>query len=79
MDSATKWRGNLRQPVYECFIDTFNVLQITAVVGEKIFSVHGDLSKDLVSLKQIDEIERFVESPDDGLFSDLLWSNPDDL
>lgn len=64
--------------VYECFIEAFNALPLAAVIDEKIFCVHGGLSKDLVSLKQIDEIERFVEPPDDGLFSDLLWSDPDD-
>ena len=55
----------------------FNVLPVAAVVGEKIFCMHGGLSKDLSDLNKINEIRRPCDVPDEGLLCDLLWSDPD--
>jgi len=38
--------------------------------------VHGGLSPELASLKAIGSINRFCEPPREGLFCDLLWSDP---
>jgi len=38
--------------------------------------VHGGLSPDLASLREIEELQRFVEVPREGLMCDLLWSDP---
>lgn len=59
------------------FSRAFNYLPIAAVVNNKIFCVHGGLSPELKSLDDIGSIDRFRDIPDDGLFSDLLWSDPD--
>ena len=59
------------------FSDAFNTIPIAAVVNHKIFCVHGGISPELHSLDQVLEIDRFCETPESGLFSDLLWSDPD--
>ena len=59
------------------FGDVFNCLPVAAIVGEKIFCMHGGLSKELTDLNMINEIRRPCDVPDEGLLCDLLWSDPD--
>jgi len=59
------------------FGDVFNTLPVAAIVGEKIFCMHGGLSKDLTDLAMINDIKRPCDVPDEGLLCDLLWSDPD--
>ncbi|KAI8334204.1 Metallo-dependent phosphatase-like protein [Chlamydoabsidia padenii] len=61
---------------WRVFVDVFNTLPIAALVGEKIFCVHGGLSPSLTSMDDIRRIERPVDVPDYGLLNDLLWSDP---
>lgn len=58
------------------FGDVFNCLPVAAIVGEKIFCMHGGLSQELVDLEQINKIKRPTDVPDEGLICDLLWSDP---
>ena len=39
--------------------------------------MHGGLSPELETLDQIRALERPTDVPDDGLYCDLLWSDPD--
>lgn len=59
------------------FVDVFNSMPIAAIVGERIFSVHGGISPYLGSLEDIENFKRPSDIPEDGLISDLLWSDPD--
>ena len=52
---------------------------IGALIEGKIFCIHAGLSPDIVYLNQIQKIERRIETPQQGAFSDLLWSDPDDI
>ncbi|KAL8618833.1 hypothetical protein ACOMHN_000840 [Nucella lapillus] len=61
----------------ETFTDCFNCLPISAIIDEKIFCCHGDLSPDLQPMEQIRRIMRPTDVPATGLLCDLLWSNPD--
>lgn len=63
--------------VYDLFSEVFRALPLASVINEKVFVCHGGLfQKDGVKLKDIAEIDRFKEPPQDGLFSDLLWADP---
>ena len=52
------------------------MLPITALVEGKILCMHGGLSKELTSLKDLKLIRRPTEIPDKGLLCDLVWSDP---
>ena len=65
--------------VYELFLRAFNMLPLAAVIDGAIFCVHGGLSPDLVNLADIDALDRKEEVPETGLFSDLLWSDPENV
>jgi len=69
-----KLRYNVK--VWRTFGDCFNCLPIAAVIQDRIFCVHGGLSPYLNRVEDIREIERPCEVPDDGLLTDLLWSDP---
>lgn len=61
---------------YNLFMDLFDSMPIAAVVDGKYIAMHGGISPELVKIEQIDKLNRFQEIPLDGLFCDLLWSDP---
>jgi len=63
--------------LWRIFADCFNCMPVAAVVEEKIFCTHGGLSPELTQMKQIIDLPRPTDIPDDGLLCDLLWSDPD--
>lgn len=58
------------------FLEVFDYLPIGAVVGNSIFCIHGGLSPHLKSLDDIRALTRPTPIPEEGLLSDLLWSDP---
>ena len=62
---------------YSKCLSVFNMLPLSAIIDGKIFCVHGGLSPDLHQIQEIDEIDRNSEPPKEGVFLDLLWSDPD--
>ncbi|KAJ3632111.1 hypothetical protein Zmor_022087 [Zophobas morio] len=64
--------------VWKHYTDLFDYLPITALVENKIFSLHGGLSPSVDSLDTIRSLNRIVEVPHDGPMCDLLWSDPDE-
>lgn len=62
--------------MWRTFVNCFETLPIAAIVQDKIFCVHGGLSKHLDSFDQIKNIQRPCPVPDKGLLCDLLWSDP---
>jgi len=64
--------------VYDAIMDSFDTLPISATINKKFFCVHGGLSPDIRSLREIQDLNRFREVPRDGPFCDLLWSDPVD-
>ena len=64
--------------IYKKFCNLFNILPITALVGEKILCMHGGLAYDLKNIDQLKTIKRPTEIPEAGLLCDLVWSDPDE-
>ena len=58
----------------EYFCSAFDKMPLCAIVDNKAFCVHAGISQDLHTIKDIQNINRFREIPDNGLFCDLLWS-----
>ena len=58
--------------------DFFNTLPLAAVIGNRVFCVHGGLSPFLTSLDDISSIKRPLHIGKNGLDADLLWSDPSD-
>lgn len=72
----TKFQGK-GVALWQHFGYLFNCLPVAAVVGDKIFCVHGGLSPNLKTLDHIRKLHRPVETPGAGLLCDLVWSDPD--
>ncbi|KDO35270.1 serine/threonine-protein phosphatase PP1-beta catalytic subunit [Saprolegnia parasitica CBS 223.65] len=70
-----KRRYNVK--LWRTFADCFNCMPVAAIVGDKIFCMHGGLSPDLYKMDQIKNIRRPTDVPDEGLLCDLLWADPD--
>ncbi|CAL9758702.1 unnamed protein product [Musa acuminata subsp. burmannicoides] len=64
--------------VWRYCTDIFDYLSLSALIENKIFSVHGGLSPAITTLDQIRTIDRKQEVPHDGGMCDLLWSDPED-
>jgi serine/threonine-protein phosphatase PP1 catalytic subunit len=71
-----KRRMNVK--IWKHSVNVFNTMPIAALVGSRIFCVHGGLSPHMQSLDQIASIKRPVDIPEVGLLNDLLWSDPSD-
>ena len=63
--------------VWKMCTEVFDVLQLAAVIEDKVFCVHGGLSPSAENIDDIRKIERIQEVPHDGPMSDILWSDPD--
>ena len=59
-----KRRYNIK--LWKTFTDCFNCLPIAAIIDEKIFTMHGGLSPDLMSMEQIRRVMRPTDVPDTG-------------
>jgi len=61
----------------DLFGEVFCYLPLCFVLATKVMVVHGGLfSKDGVKLDDIRKINRFMEPPDEGLMTEILWSDP---
>jgi len=65
------------EELYQLFCECFCLLPLCHVIKQQIFVVHGGLfSKDDVTLDMIRKVNRDCEPPDEGLMTELLWSDP---
>ncbi|KAJ0965170.1 hypothetical protein J5N97_026308 [Dioscorea zingiberensis] len=65
--------------VWRYCTDIFDYLSLSALIENKVFSVHGGLSPAITTLDQIRTIDRKQEVPHDGAMCDLLWSDPEEV
>jgi protein phosphatase len=68
--------GDFGQELYTQINGCFQFLPLAAIVGGDIFCVHGGLSAEVTSLRQIKSFKRPIESYDNPVISDLMWSDP---
>lgn len=66
------------EKVWKLFSEVFMCLPLTALVENKIFSLHGGLSPGLSKIDDILKLKRFCDIPHEGPICDLMWSDPDD-
>lgn len=57
-------------------METFDALPIACMVNNKFLALHGGISPELKTLKDLNDIDRFAEPPKSGIFCDILWSDP---
>ncbi|CAO3608200.1 unnamed protein product [Mucor hiemalis] len=65
--------------IWKHFVNVFNTMPIAALVGGRIFCVHGGLSPSMQSMDQIRSLIRPIDIPEYGILNDLLWSDPSDV
>jgi serine/threonine-protein phosphatase 4 catalytic subunit len=65
--------------VYKWVCETFDYMPLCALIGDKVFCVHGGLSPKIQYLEEINQIDRKQEVPMDGPMNDLMWSDPSDV
>ena len=59
------------------FDEIFCYLPLGCVLNKKIFIIHGGLfSRDGITIDDINNVNRFCEPSKDGVFCELLWSDP---
>lgn len=76
-DEILRKYGNLNPWRYFC--EVFDYMGIAALIEGKILCLHGGLSPEAKTLDQVRTIDRFQEIPASGAFTDLLWSDPEDI
>jgi serine/threonine-protein phosphatase PP1 catalytic subunit len=64
------------EALFGLFVEAFAYLPIAAIVGGRIFCVHGGLSPELDDVNQLRELKRPIWATNDTLVTDLLWSDP---
>ncbi|CAL7948752.1 unnamed protein product [Xylocopa violacea] len=61
----------------ELFTEVYNWLPLAHCLNNRVLVMHGGLfSRDDVTLKEIREIDRNRQPPEEGLMCELLWSDP---
>ena len=63
---------------YEAVMTSFDTLPLACILNSSFLSVHGGISPELRTLKDLQSVNRFIEPPRSGLLCDLLWSDPVD-
>lgn len=65
------------EKVHTLFSDSFKLLPLAYVLNKKVFICHGGIPSNTdVTLADIEKIDRNVEPLDEGVMTDLLWSDP---
>jgi serine/threonine-protein phosphatase 2B catalytic subunit len=57
-------------------MESFDCIPVSCLVNGKFLAVHGGISPELQTLTDLNAINRFMEPPRQGLYCDLLWSDP---
>ncbi|GFE55259.1 serine threonine phosphatase [Babesia ovis] len=65
------------EKIYTLFCESFCYLPLGYVINKKVLVVHGGLfGNDGVTIDQMKKVDRVREPPDEGIMTDMLWSDP---
>ena len=64
--------------IWQYFVEVFDTIPLGGLINNKIYCLHGGLSPTSNNIDEIKKINRFGDIPRNGLFCDMLWSDPDD-
>ncbi|ELP86656.1 serine/threonine protein phosphatase 2B catalytic subunit, putative [Entamoeba invadens IP1] len=79
MGFMTECKTKYSLTLYFTFCDLFDTFPLAALVTRKIgkfFLCHGGISPKMAKIEDINNIFRFQEPPNEGLFCDILWADP---
>jgi serine/threonine-protein phosphatase PP1 catalytic subunit len=54
----------------------FNFMPLCAIINQQIICVHGGLSPELEEIEQLNKLQKPLEIFNQGIPTDLLWSDP---
>lgn len=63
--------------LWKSYVNAFDCMPLAAVVGSRIFCVHGGISPSMKHITEIEALERPSPVGSVGLRADLLWADPD--
>ena len=66
------------QDIYDMVMDSFDNFPLACIVNGRFIAVHGGISPELQNVEDLNLINRYKEPPKQGIFCDLLWSDPVD-
>lgn len=69
-------KARFNRGVWKTFNEVFRYLPIAAIVSNRIFCVHGGISRDMQTLDDIKNLSRPLDIPEKGFIADLLWADP---
>lgn len=64
------------QLLFDNFNKCFNYMPLVALISKSIFCVHGGISQQIASLKQLKKIKRPIPDYVNNITSELTWNDP---
>ena len=61
---------------YDLLMESFDAMPIVSVINDQYLAVHGGVSPHFPSLSELNELNRFMEIPAEGLLCDIMWADP---
>lgn len=75
-DEVMSKYGNSK--VWKMICEVFSFFNMGCMINGRILCVHGGISPKLLSLNQLHRFDRILPVLDNNIFSDIVWSDPDD-
>ncbi|EAY22221.1 Ser/Thr protein phosphatase, putative [Trichomonas vaginalis G3] len=72
----TETQRRINKGIYVAFLNVFKQMPLAAVIEDKIFCVHGGISKKLNKISEIEKFEKPAAFSPNSVISDLVWSDP---
>ncbi|KAL4002423.1 Calcineurin-like phosphoesterase family protein [Acanthocheilonema viteae] len=77
-ECITRFPNDEGELLWHIFMVVFNMMPLSAIVGDRVLCMHGGLSPHLNDITMLENIPRPSIAPPYGLMCDTLWSDPDD-